>query len=196
MADLITLEKYREYRGINSTDRDGKIQALISQTSALIEHYCNRNFTDFVDTDKTEWFDAKTDLINLTVFPLISVTSVKTSVDGGITQVDLTVNDPSGAGYFVDLECGQIRTQQTGYKFLNSYNTPYRSLEVAYRAGYAEVPKDLELAALDLVVYYLDQQSKPNQSLMGASIENPLPYLANSFPPHIRRVLDLYRYSS
>jgi len=196
MADLITLEQYKEYRSINSTANDGKFQSLISQVSALIEHYCNRDFTTYVGTDKVEWFDALTESVNLTLFPLISVTSVKTSIDGGITQVTLTVNDPSGAGYFVDVEVGEIRTQKMGYKFLTSYNTPYRSLEVAYKAGYTVLPKDLELAVLDLVVYYQEQQSKPSQSLMSASIENPLPYLANSFPPHIRRVLDLYRYSS
>ena len=48
---------------------------------------------------------------------------------------------------------------------------------------------------MDIVAYIEDNQEKPTQNLLGATIDNPLPYIANSFPPHIRRVLDLYRYS-
>jgi hypothetical protein len=74
---------------------------------------------------------------------------------------------------------------------------PYRSLEVTYTAGYTNdtFPEDLKLALMDLVTYYEETESKPTKSMLGGTLDNPLPYLANSFPPHIRRILDLYRYS-
>ncbi len=198
MADLITLNEYKEHKQITSSTRDGKIQTLITQVGSLVESYCARKFLDYASSPGiTEWFDSNTDIVYLKHYPVIQVNTVNVSVDGGITQTLLTENDPDAAGYFVDLENGAVRTQKTGNKFNDTayYNTPYRSLEINYFAGYTEVPEDLKLAVIDTIAYYEDQENKPSQTLMGGTIENPLPYAANSFPPHIRRVLDLYRYS-
>lgn len=199
MTDLVSLSDYKEYKNITSSTRDGKFQAIITQASALVENYCARKFVDYASSPGvTEWFDAKTEIVQLKHFPLVQVNSVYTSIDGGITQTALTQDDPSYAGFFVDLENAQVRTQTTGTKFLTSYNTPYRSLEINYFAGYEDrdaLPEDLKLAIMDIVTYYEDQENKPTQTLMGATVENALPYNANSFPPHIRRILDLYRYS-
>ena len=198
MADLIELDEYKEYKQINSSTRDGKIQTLITQVSSLIENYCARSFTEYASSPGvTEWFDSDTEIVYLKHFPLIGVNSVSISIDGGITQETLTESSTDYDGYFVDLENATVRTQKIGNKFLakGNYNTPYRSLEINYNAGYTTLPQDLRLAVMDLVAYYEDQENKPTQALMGATIENPLPYAANSFPPHIRRILDLYRYS-
>ncbi len=198
MTELVTLDEYKSYKGIKNPNDDGKIQVLIAQISQLVESYCNRKFVEYYSSPyRTEWFDAKTELVYLTEFPVVSVISVSTSTDGGLDQTTLTENDPVGAGYFVDLEEGIVRTQRTGTKFLDTYNTPYRSLEIIYQAGYdsENLPEDLKLSVLDLVDYYRDEQRHPTKSLLGATIENPLPAVASHFPPHIKRVLDLYRYS-
>lgn len=199
MADLIRLADYKEYKNINSTSRDGKIQSIISSVSALIENYCARKFVDYSDisTPKVEWHDAKTNCVTLKEFPVISVISVKTSEDGGVTQTTLTEASPDKTGYFVDLDNGTVFTQVSTEKFLYSYDVAYKSLEVTYTAGYTldTVPEDLQLCVLDLVHYYENDENAPSKSLLGATIDNPQPYIANSFPPHIRRILDLYRYS-
>lgn len=197
MTDLITLECYKENKDINSSTRDGKIQALITQVSALIENYCNRLFTTYSTNEKVEWHNGKTNKVWLDAFPVIAVTSVKTSVDGGITQVLLVEGDSAKAGYFVDLEEGTVFTQQVIDNFISSYDVPYRSLEIEYTAGYTEdnLPEDLKLCTIDLVHYYESGENILSKSMMGATIDNPQPYTANSFPPAIRRVLDLYRYS-
>ena len=199
MTDLITLSDYKEAKNITSTTKDGKLQAIITQASALVENYCARTFIDNASSPGiTEWFDSNQELVYLKQYPLIQVNSVSISADGGITQTALTQDDPDYLGYYVDLEEGAVRTQRTGVKFQASYNTPYRSLEINYFAGYADrdaLPADLKLAIMDIVYYIDSNQEKPTQTLMGATLENPLPYLANSFPPHIRRVLDLHRYS-
>lgn len=198
MADLIELSDYKEYKQITSSTRDGKIQKLITQVSALIENYCGRKFFEYASSPGvTEWFDSNTDKVYLKHFPVIAVNSVNISVDGGLTQTALTENDVNGGGFFADLENGVVMTQKIGDKFQASgyYNTAYRSLEINYYAGYVDLPEDLKLAVLDTIAYYEDQENKPTQTLMGATIENALPYAANSFPPHIRRILDLYRYS-
>lgn len=197
MAELVDIDLYKEYKDIKSTTRDGKIQSLIVRVSALVENYCNRTFVDYSSTPKTEWFDACTNSVDLTEFPVIAVNSVKTSTDGGVTQTTLTEADSAKDGYFVDLDEGRVYTQIATNKFLDSYDVPYRSLEVEYTAGYAQedLPEDLKLAILDLVHYYEQEEGVPSKSMIGGTLDNALPYIANSFPPQIRRVLDLYRYS-
>ena len=197
MADLIDLDCYKEAKTINSTQRDGKIQTLITQVSALIETYCNRLFTTYSETAKIEWHDGMTNKVYLKAFPIISVISVKTSSDGGVTQTTLTEADSAKTGYFVDLEEGSVFTQQVIDNFIDAYDVSYRSLEVEYTAGYTQdnLPLDLQLAVIDLVHYYEADENVPSKSLLSATIDNAQPYTANSFPPAIRRVLDLYRYS-
>lgn len=201
MTDLVTLAEYKEYKNITSSTRDGKFQTIITYASALIENYCARSFIDYASSPGvTEWFDSNTEIVYLKHFPLIQVNSVNISTDGGMTQTALTQDDPDFAGFFVDLDAGTVRTQKIGNRFQASsyYNTPYRSLEINYFAGYSDtdsLPADLKMAILDTISYIETNEEKPTQTLLGATLDNPLPYIANSFPPHIRRVLDLYRYS-
>lgn len=199
MTDLIELEDYKQYKNITSSTRDGKLQQLITQVSALIENYCNRRFIQYSTTQnaKVEWHDGMTNKVLLNDFPIIAVISVKTSTDGGLTQGDLVEGDSAQDGYFVDLEDGTVMTQKTINNFIDSYDIPYRSLEITYTAGYTKdtLPEDLKLCVQDLVHYFEANESKPTQALLGATIDNPIPIPSTSFPPDIRRTLDLYRYS-
>lgn len=198
-ADLITLEAYKEYKGVTNPDKDGKRQLLISLASKLVKNYCSRTFVDYIVDDKVEYFDARTSEIVLSEWPVISVTHVKTSEDGGITQTTLTEDDTDAEGYFVDLENSKVFTQIEGLNFLTTINHPFRSLEVSYNAGYTEdgvtpeVPLDLRLAMFDLVVYYEDNEKALNKTMASATIDNPLPVLSSDFPAHIKRILNLYR---
>ena len=65
---------------------------------------------------------------------------------------------------------------------------------VSYRAGYEsnEVPQDIQLATLDFIkLIFKQDQEKKGFSFEGERGDN-FP-LAGNFPPHIRRILDLYR---
>lgn len=198
MADLIDLDCYKEAKDVKSTGRDGKIQTLITQVSALIENYCNRKFTQYSTTPRVEQFDGRTSSVFLSEFPIIAVSGVTTSSDGGITQEAMAAanSSPYNGGYLVDAENCTVLTSD-GTNFISSVTIPFRSLEVTYTAGYDQddLPLDLQLATIDLVHYYEKDENVPSKSLLGATLDNAQPYLANSFPPAIRRVLDLYRYS-
>lgn len=68
------------------------------------------------------------------------------------------------------------------------------AIEVTYRAGYeaSYVPLDLQVATLDYVkLLYKQDQEKKGFSFEGERGDQ-FP-LAGNFPPHIRRILDLYR---
>jgi hypothetical protein len=68
------------------------------------------------------------------------------------------------------------------------------AVTVTYRAGYEpnDVPLDLQMATLDFIkLIYKQQQDKKGFSFEGESGDK-FPLVGN-FPPHVRRILDLYR---
>lgn len=72
---------------------------------------------------------------------------------------------------------------------------PYPSgVRVEYRAGYelGSVPFDLQLATLDFIkIIYKQDQEKKGFSFEGERGDNF--NLSSNFPPHVARILDLYR---
>jgi uncharacterized phiE125 gp8 family phage protein len=198
--NLITLAEYKAYKGITNDNDDDAISMIIDNASKLVKTYCGRTFIDNVTVNKVEKFDARTAEVVLAEVPLLSVSLVTTSIDGGLTQVTLTEADSDATGYFVDLEEGRVLTQIEDQNFLDSVGTPYRSLEITYLGGFtdsvgvAEVPHDLRLAVLDMVSYYVNDEKKPGKSLASANIDNVPSTLVNGFPPHIVRILQLYRH--
>ena len=54
--DLVTLEEYKAYAAINSTNQDAAITAIIPIVSELVKNYCRRTFVDYIDEAKTEVF--------------------------------------------------------------------------------------------------------------------------------------------
>lgn len=68
------------------------------------------------------------------------------------------------------------------------------AVTVTYRAGYepGDVPLDLQMATLDFIkLIYKQQQDKKGFSFEGESGDKFA--LVGNFPPHVRRILDLYR---
>lgn len=61
---------------------------------------------------------------------------------------------------------------------------------IRYKAGYPQTPEDLKLALLDLVDFYYRGESVPRKASGNVVMEF---VVDSSMPPHIKRVLDLYR---
>jgi len=69
-----------------------------------------------------------------------------------------------------------------------------RAVKVVYKGGFSSTPSDLQLAAFDLITYYLKKESTPKKQIPGmASQDNVVNVLPSDFPPHIKRILELYR---
>lgn len=69
-----------------------------------------------------------------------------------------------------------------------------RGVKVDYRAGYetGTVPSDLSLATIDYVkMLHKDRQESQGFTFQGENIQDRA--LVSNFPPHIKRILDLYR---
>lgn len=191
MADLITLDEFKEYEGLSSSNDDLRLERIIPSVSQLVKTYCGNSIIDFYNTDKVEVFSIKWDttIIQLTESPLVSVSLVEEKNSFNGEYVELQSNK-----YSIDYDTDSIFRIE-GFQYRDWALGP-SSVRVTYRAGYDEAPIDLKLAVIDLVNYYWRDEHKERRSIAGASIENQgVTGIKNSgnFPDHIQRVLDLYK---
>jgi len=186
---ILTLNTYKEIKNITSTDRDIMITQAIKAVNSYIPTYCSRDFTEYFATDKTEYFDGATyDEIYPDVYPIVSVTSLKTSADGGETYATTLAEFTD---FVIDIKNSRIVST---YDYFVEANIPINSVELIYKGGYEKVPEDLIMAAAHLVEYFLEEQYTPKKAFSGVSVEN-ITVLDGSakLPAHIKRVLELYR---
>ena len=200
MADLITLQQYKDFAGLQGVQTDARINVIIDSISQLIKNYCGTSFIDFYSTDKTEFFDIldnHTTRIMLGESPLVSVSQVQEREDQSSSYVTLITENSDSSDkyeYMIDTVTDSIvRTNST-------IDIPFprgrKAVKVVYRAGYSSTPEDLKLACFDLVKYYLKDERKERMTIAGATVENAVSTSIRNnagFPDHIKRVLDMYK---
>lgn len=192
MADLVTVQDYKDAEGLTGAKDDDRLAILVPQISELVKRYCGTSFVDYYSTDKTEVFNVTDDtsVIIVSESPLVSVTTVKEREGPTEAYTTLTVNED----YYVDTTFDAVR-RVTGNNSKN-FKKGFGSVEIAYRSGYSAVPSDLKLAIFDLITYYLRDEHKSRRSIQGATLETQGSSSVRNntdFPDHIKRVLDLYR---
>jgi len=192
MADLITIDEYKTSENIQSTKEDSRINSLISAVSALVKTYCGNSIVDHYSTNKVETFSINwsTNLVQLTETPIVSIVSVEERDDYSSSYTTVPATE-----YFMDASVdGVYRVSTAGGK--KNWPGGPASVKITYKAGYSECPKDLQLAVIDLITYYLKNEHKARQTMQGASIQNITSSSQRdnvAFPDHIKRVLDLYK---
>lgn len=190
MANLITIDDFKTYKMINSEDDDPIISLLIGSITTFIKEYTDRALIDYAHKDKVEYFDALSyPEMYPNEFPLQAVTELAVSTDGGVSYTVL-VEDTD---YFVDTQEDRI-INNTGNIGFVAGTIAHKSGRLTYQGGYDKTPADIKLAAMDLVEYYRKGEHAPSMSMQSANVDNPVFELPGSYlPPHIKRVLDLYR---
>ena len=200
MADLVTLQQYKDFNGLESVKNDARINHIIDQVSQLVKSYCATTIVDFASTDKTEFFTIKDDLVDTIILeesPIISVSSVQERTGQADAYVTLITENSDSSGkyeYVVNDDSDSItRTSDSSTKY---WPKGHKSVKVVYRAGYTSTPEDLKLAVFDLIKYYLKDESRERMTIAGATVENPGSSSQPGnpgFPDHIKRVLDMYK---
>ena len=200
MANLITLQQYKDFSGIKGVNEDAKINVIVPAISQAVKTYCGTSFVDFYSSDKTEFFDIKdkfTTAVMVDESPLISVSQVQERQSQSDSYVTLITENSNGSGkyeYIVDTALDMVRrTTATGDK---AFPMGPKAVKVVYRSGYASTPDDLKLAVFDLITYYLKDEHKERRTLGGATIQNQGSTTQRdnvAFPDHIKRVLYLYK---
>lgn len=185
MADLVTLQEYKDYAGITSTTQDTQISSLIPKISEMVKVYVGRRLVDWFDTPKEEFFNGGYPLLMLEESPVVNIFDIDYSIDYGQTYnslvefVDYVFNKSTGTIDVLGID-----------KFPKQTN----AFRVTYSAGYASIPEDLKLAVLDLISYYMKSDMSVKSTRSAGSNTTQVEYVMNTtLPSHIRRVLDMYR---
>lgn len=186
--DILDINTYKEYQGIQSNQNDTKIIKTLKGVNNFIRSYCNRTFVDYFSTPKTEYFDATQKEYYPLEFPIINITSIKYSSnnDGDYDTALAQYTD-----YIIDDINSRIVA--IGDQFI--YNSiPINSGQLIYTAGYNAYPDELIQAAVLLTEYFVSEAYNPRKSLAGASVDHIIqPDFTAKLPPHIRRILEHYR---
>ena len=200
MADLITLQQYKDFAGLTGVTMDARINVIIDSVSELVKNYCGTSFVDDYSSNKTEYFDihdSETTRVMLDEGPINTVSSVSERESQADAYVTLITENSDSSGkyeYIVDTMTDSIiRTNENIDK---AFPKGRRSVKVVYTAGYRSCHEDLKLALFDLVKYYLKDERKERMQIAGAMIENPVSTSIKNnagFPDHIKRVLDMYK---
>ena len=200
MANLVTLQQYKDFAGIKGVGEDAKINVILPAISQAVKTYCGTSFIDFYSSDKTEFFDildTSTTAVLVDESPLVSVTQVQERENQSSSYVTLITENSNGSGkyeYIVDTALDMVRrTTATGDK---AFPKGRKAVKVVYRSGYASTPSDLKLACFDLIKYYLKDERKSGLTIAGATVRNEVSTTLREnigFPDHIKRILDFYK---
>ena len=200
MANLVTLQQYKDFAGIKGVGEDAKINVILPAISQAVKTYCGTSFIDFYSSDKTEFFDildTSTTAVLVDESPLVSVSQVQERENQSSSYVTLITENSNGSGkyeYIVDTALDMIRrTTATGDK---AFPKGRKAVKVMYKSGYASTPSDLKLACFDLIKYYLKDERKSGLTIAGATVRNEVSTSLREnigFPDHIKRILDFYK---
>ena len=200
MANLVTLQQYKDFAGLQGVKTDARINTIIPQVTEVVKNYCGSSIIDYYGSDKTEYFDIlddRTSRIMLDESPLVSVSQVQERDDQASSYVTLITENSDSSGkyeYIIDtITDSIIRTNSTGVKY---FPKGHKAVKVVYRAGYSATPEDLKLAVFDLIKYYLKDERKARMQIAGAMVENQVSSSITrniGFPDHIKRILDFYK---
>lgn len=182
--NLITTQEYKNYVGISSTTQDIQINAIIPKVSEFVKTYCRRTFVDYTGDPKTEVFSGG---VRYTPqeFPVTQVLSLEYSNDYGNTYTELME--------YVDFVLDSTTQEIVPIGAYSEFDTKPNSYRLTYFAGYETVPGDLKLAVMDLVTYYLRNDSAIHSTKAPGSNSVQIEYISTTnLPSHIKRVLDLY----
>lgn len=175
MADLVTLQEYKDYKRINNPERDTLIQMLISSASGLIKTYCGRTFIDYFDVPKTEAINITSGMTGIVLKETPIIGNVLVSSDNVDISSDISVDSELGIVYYD----------------VGMFTPGLGSVIVTYTGGYEDTPSDIKLATFELVDYYLNGEHTQKKTFGGATIENY--QTGNEWPFHIRAILNMYR---
>jgi hypothetical protein len=199
---LVTRAEYKAYQGISSTTSDATIDALIVKVSELVKSLCGRTFVDYVNDAKVEYSEGGSPTIELAETPVLSVSSLEYSSDYGQTYTALTEYE----NYVFSKTSNNLRPilvaspppEILGYVPYGSRSNPMfpeaiNGYRVTYTAGYETLPEDLKLAILDLISYYIKNDSAVHTHKLAQPNTMQVEYVTSTnLPAHIKRILDLY----
>ncbi len=138
-GDLTTVPKVRQFFGIQNTEDDARLGALITACSKAIAQYLSRSL--LAQEYVAERYDGNdSDILMLRAYPLISISLLTIN---GVTQT-ASSDGLLQSGYYPG----------DNYVFLvggNRFPRGRRNVVITYEAGYTTIPEDVAEACIELV---------------------------------------------
>lgn len=145
---LTTQANVKLLGGIGGTGDDARIDELILMVDARADGICNRvlsqaTFTEYPDIPGVSGtFQLKNPPVTTPITSLHQSTDTPRVYDADSLLVEDT-------DFIIDPQSGLV------YKVSSSWSEKPRAIKVIYQGGYATIPKDLEQAAIETVLYNL-----------------------------------------
>jgi len=154
---------------------DPILTRLITAVSVWIENYLDRTI---LTASYTAYLDGKGgELLALKNYPVTAVSTVE--IDGAV--IPSAVGLPTAMGYdFTDYSI-VLR----GYRFTRGA----KNIKVAYTAGFASVPGEIEQACIDLVSYWYRGRGWIGEQSKILGTQN-VTYQVKDMPAQVKSVLD------
>lgn len=192
--DLCALADLKAWLNVQTNSEDALLQNLITRGSAQMLRWMNRDH--IVATTYTENRDGNDALFILPRnFPLISVSSVTVNgvaIPGAADQVS--------AGFVIDGRKIMLRGGSSAFYSLGPYSSQYQyrftrgfqNVQIVYQAGYANVPADLQQAAIEGFAYVYRRRTHIGEDANSASGQLTMSFSKEMLPASVLATLAQY----
>ena len=208
MASLISIAEYKVWAGISGTAQDALLTVLVDAVSMEVRRMCDRNLTNgFESVSRTERYSGTGEqTIQLTEWPVASITSVTVYTAGGTAEVldssTYRVNGDSGVLSRIDPVRGRFPVTAFGSVEATFSTQPwfeegFDNVQVVYTGGYATIPADLKMACYRLTDLAYSARGRnfgiQSESLGGYSYTNANPKATNELKAELVRAYNTGR---
>lgn len=148
MTDYCTQDDIEKYLDTTfDSNPDPSVSLIISHVSALIDAYCNRDFT--LHENVVEYYDGKGKGHNVIMLKNYPVTAVSEVVEDGTTLTENT--------HYVWFRDGRLVKVSNGYVDPNKWywKAKVKAVKVTYSYGYSTVPTEIKTICIQLCVEWL-----------------------------------------
>jgi len=185
---LCALQDVKTYLAITSASEDDVLTALIAAASGDIGNYCNRTFEQATYTETRNGNGA--DRMGVRQSPIVSVQSV--SVDGlAVPAAPDAVSD----GYVFSDTAIYIRNRgRHGFPSAPwCFARGVQNVALAYTAGYATIPADLNQACVELVAWKRAKRQRIDKTSETLGNQQTQAYKLDGMPPSVIAAINSYR---
>ena len=181
-GDLTVLANVKAWLGLAATTDDATLARLISAASALVQNYLNRTIA-IASYSETRNGNGR-NRITLANTPLVSVQSVAV----GTNQIQPFAGSSGGSNTGYWFEPGGTTLHLAGAGF--DYGV--QNVQLAYTAGYAATPPDIEQATIELISLRYRERDRIGQISKGLAGETTV-FTQADMTQSIKAVLAPYR---
>ncbi|MDA8230350.1 MAG: hypothetical protein M0006_03335 [Magnetospirillum sp.] len=177
-GDLTTIANVEQWLGLPAGCKDeALLTRLITAASGFISRWCGRQFAsqNVVDTFNGTGGVAQP----LRQYPVSAVASV--SVDG--QSIPPSPGVPQAGFLFTD-----TMVSLSGYRF----NRGIANVTIAYTAGYATIPDELEQACIELVAFRYREIPRIGKASEGMAAQTTA-FVIKDIPPSVATLLATYK---